>query len=648
MRRTLYFVLIALGMFMVTSLSAQSDSVTLEILELIEQAPPATQYPDASAMTLKHEQITRVNPDFSSVTDEHLVIKIINDLGKRRYGDQKRKYNVESDTIEVVMARTFDQENNIYTVEEKAINDITPSSLSGASMYSNIMQKVISFPALGKGVTIDLVLRTKSGAPDKDEKVFFWDTDLFQKEDPILSKKRQLILPLDVDIDYTFQNEGVSYTVDTLDNEVIHTWETDFASQIIPEPNMPPMNRIAPRLIYTSAESWNEVGAWFAEKFFKHIDNSPEMIDLVGELREQSENRADLIEEIGTYVIKNVREVNLRLGLGGYEPHDASEVLDNKYGDWRDKTVLMIAMLKEAGIEAYPVFVNQSDPVTAVDMPALCQYNALFVYVPGERGNDAVWINPFADYCRFGYFPNGQSVKSLLVRESGAELIEAYDPPHEVNLANIDATYDLDQNGDLRSSFTLSLDGYMDYRARVQLKNKKPVELEQYFQRIANNIGFGSRTERYSHSDPENLQNPMELSIDVVSPEIGVIQDEMMIFELFGLPFNFIYSVAPSLEMRFYDFMAVTDFTISVNATIDLPDGYRLAFVPDDFEMENEYVRLLFDFEQDSRNGVLNYTSTTVLKQKRIPADDYFEFKEMFDERFKRKNRIILLERISG
>ncbi|MBD3381694.1 MAG: DUF3857 domain-containing protein, partial [candidate division Zixibacteria bacterium] len=464
MRRTLYFVLIALGMFMVTNLSAQSDSVTLEILELIEQAPPATQYPDASAMTLKHEQITRVNPDFSSVTDEHLVIKIINDLGKRRYGDQKRKYNVESDTIEVVMARTFDQENNIYTVEEKAINDITPSSLSGASMYSNIMQKVISFPALGKGVTIDLILRTKSGAPDKDEKVFFWDTDLFQKEDPILSKKRQLILPLGVDIDYTFQNEGVSYTVDTLDNEVIHTWETDFASQIIPEPNMPPMNRIAPRLIYTSAESWNEVGAWFAEKFFKHIDNSPEMIDLVGELREQSENRADLIEEIGTYVIKNVREVNLRLGLGGYEPHDASEVLDNKYGDWRDKTVLMIAMLKEAGIEAYPVFVNQSDPVTAVDMPALCQYNAMFVYVPGERGNDAVWINPFADYCRFGYFPNGQSVKSLLVRETGAELIEAYDPPHEVNLANIDATYDLDQNGDLRSSFSLSLDGYMDYR----------------------------------------------------------------------------------------------------------------------------------------------------------------------------------------
>jgi Domain of Unknown Function with PDB structure (DUF3857) len=619
---------------------------TQEIITIIENAPPASQYPDAAAVTLKHEKIITVNPDYSSVSEEHLIIKILSDLGKRRYGDQKRRYNSDSDSIVVILARTFDKEMTIIDVEEKAINDITPASLSGASMYSNIMQKVISFPALEKGVTIELKLKKYSGAPEEGEKVFVWGTDMFQKTDPILSKERRLIIPKGMDVKHIVQNEGVSYITDSTENSIIHAWKTTYASQIIPEPNMPPITRIAPRLVYTSADSWEEVGVWFGEKFYPHLKANKSLKKKVKEFRKESKNDEEVIEKISIFVIQKVREINLTLGLAGYEPHDAADVFDNKYGDWLDKTVLLITMLKEAGIEAFPVFINNEDAVTAEDMPSLRQFSALYVYLPQEEGKEPLWINPFADYCPFGYFPYGQGSTCLLVKESGSELIKAFNPSAEDNAVLTRADYRLNSNGDIVGEIAIQLSGYFDFSARLALRDMKEFEIKQYFQRTANNIGLGSESVKSFMSEPEDLTLDMVVSQTIKSPEIGIVEGDMMIFEMPDLPFDFLYSPYPSLDFRFYDFMVQTDLVYNIEGDIILPEGYKVAYIPGEFQMSNDFADLSFKYDHGKDGGIIHYIQTIKLKDNLVPVDDYDDFKEIFDQYSMRQNKIILLEKI--
>ena len=57
---------------------------------------------------------------------------------------------------------------------------------------------------------------------------------------------------------------------------------------------------------------------------------------------------------------RNVRYVSISLGVGRYQPHSASDVLQNGYGDCKDKHTLLSAMLRAEGIQSYPVLIGSA------------------------------------------------------------------------------------------------------------------------------------------------------------------------------------------------------------------------------------------------------------------------------------------------
>ncbi|HDZ11711.1 MAG TPA: DUF3857 domain-containing protein, partial [Bacteroidetes bacterium] len=103
--KTLLFLLLSAAV--VNPVFAQHKYSQEEVQGLIENAPNAADYPQASAVILLHQKILTVHEDGSSTLDEHLLIKILKHRGKQKYGDQKRKYNAETDSIQVLRAVTY-------------------------------------------------------------------------------------------------------------------------------------------------------------------------------------------------------------------------------------------------------------------------------------------------------------------------------------------------------------------------------------------------------------------------------------------------------------------------------------------------------------------------------------------------------------
>jgi hypothetical protein len=630
------------------ALAAVHQYTDEEVAAMVKNAPSAGQYPQAGGITLLSQKVITYNSDYSAVVDEHLVAKVFQDRAKDPYGDLKRRYDKNTDSMVVIKAVTYLADGTILPVESKAINNITPSDLANASIYSNLMQKVISFPGMAPGVCVELKLRTFSKAPATENERFVWGGDLFQTTDPIVHKELSVIVPSGVEIKYTYQNEGLDYNTTTENGMITHTWQINNSSQIIAEDNMPKLIKIAPRLIYTNMSDWGQLSKWFAAKFYPHVKTDGAIATKAAELVKGAVDVDAKVRQIALYVIKDIRGVgqySLYLGSAGYEPHDADAVLANKYGDWRDKVVLLVSLLKAAGIESYPELVHLDAPPLAQDYPSLRQFNALYVYVPKYQ-NKPLWINCFADNAYFGYVPAGQGGTGLLVKPDTWELLPISETPAEENLALNRFELSVKPNGDVDGNLICSVSGAFDISAREQLKDATPVESDQYFQQSANAIGEGGRNISYEKTNLSDLSAPAKVLQKFTVPEVGVVQGNMMILSVPPSPFSFAQMpIAASQTQRTYDFVFEPDMMVKNEGIISLPKGYKAVYVAEPVKIQNQFGAWEARFELSPDSTSVKYFSTVSLTDNKITTEEYPEFKKACDSFAVPKNTMILLEK---
>ena len=149
---------------------------------------------------------------------------------------------------------------------------------------------------------------------------------------------------------------------------------------LVAEEHMPPATRLYPTVVYSSYTSWEQPAAFFANEFFPHVETGGEIASRVAALTEDLSSSEDKVRALFLDVATEVRNVHIPLGLGGYAPNDAGQVLENKYADTRDKAVLLISMLRAAGIDAYPALVaGGSDARFTESVPTLKQFALILV-----------------------------------------------------------------------------------------------------------------------------------------------------------------------------------------------------------------------------------------------------------------------------
>jgi hypothetical protein len=81
------------------------------------------------------------------------------------------------------------------------------------------------------------------------------------------------------------------------------------------------------------------------------------------------------MEAIAEFVQHDIRYVAIELGIGGIQPHSASDVFSHRYGDRKDKATLVRSMLREIGVESYHVVINAERGSVTGDMPAHDGFN---------------------------------------------------------------------------------------------------------------------------------------------------------------------------------------------------------------------------------------------------------------------------------
>lgn len=136
------------------------------------------------------------------------------------------------------------------------------------------------------------------------------------------------------------------------------------------------------RFAWNDDGSWKMLGRWYAG-LLAGVERDPEgMRRLVAELGADQGTPRERLDRIVAFLREKVRYVAVEVGIGGYEPSAPAEVVERRWGDCKDKGLLLVELLRAAGIDAHPALIRLDagggiDP----DFPTPLAFNHLIVAI---------------------------------------------------------------------------------------------------------------------------------------------------------------------------------------------------------------------------------------------------------------------------
>ncbi len=127
--------------------------------------------------------------------------------------------------------------------------------------------------------------------------------------------------------------------------------------QIQPEPGTPAGAEPFRWLQFSEFASWQDLAAWGARLFKVEEPNRAEVNALIERLRSIPDKEKQ-IEAALRLIQSEVRYFSVSLGESSHRPASPNTVLERRFGDCKDKSLLLVTILKALGIEARPVLLQ--------------------------------------------------------------------------------------------------------------------------------------------------------------------------------------------------------------------------------------------------------------------------------------------------
>ncbi len=137
-----------------------------------------------------------------------------------------------------------------------------------------------------------------------------------------------------------------------------YNWESTLTEKPLFEDNMPSWYLPYEHLFVSDYKDWNAVVNWALGIYETDLQLSTALKAKIEQIQKNWEDEGDRITATLKFVQNEIRYLGLESGIGAYKPFSPNKILEQRFGDCKDKSYLMVTMLRHMGIEAYPVLVN--------------------------------------------------------------------------------------------------------------------------------------------------------------------------------------------------------------------------------------------------------------------------------------------------
>ncbi len=616
--------------------------VDSKIARIILEAPDAKLYPQAGALILLADESIEITERNTQESSLHYLVKILNERGKENFAEAGIEYDSTFEKVELEYARTIKPDGKVAYVGSRHIRDV--SKYLNFPLYSNARIFIISFPEVSLGATLEYKLKIKRSqlANKKD----FFSVYPLQSEEPIISADLSIIMPKEKNLRVKIINEeyndfdaNLKANVEERGTNLVYRWQFKDLPEIVPEPDMPADAEINPSLLFSTFANWGDLYSWWWDLAKDKIKADSSIKEAVKELIKGKPSDSDKARAIYNFCAKNIRYVAVEYGQAGYEPHYAADIFRNKYGDCKDQSILLVTMLKEAGLSASPVLIATKEYYNLnEDFPsALFNHCIAAVYLKDK----VIFLDPTAETCSFGDLPLGDQRRRVLVfKEGGYDIEEIPFYPAEHNLVKQELKLKINEDESISGAkINITLGAY-GQRQRYWLLYTQSELIQDALKNIIQDISIGAKLDSYNIDNLGNLNAPVVLSYSFHGPEYFTKAGLLRIMpQLTNLDTSL-----TAKDSRKYpiDFKSLDNREVYIEFAI--PESFVLKYMPENINRESPWIS--FNAEYTFKNNKIYFKQIIKGKSDKVTREEYAVFKDFIENLGRSIKQRIVLEKI--
>jgi len=373
-------------------------------------------------------------------------------------------------------------------------------------LYYRNRNVVLDFSGVQPGDRIWVEYVLSDTAESNEYGAYFGDLVPFGAGAPVLLKRYTLQLPAELHLTVGTERLGVRPIVVTRADQKIYSWTLRDTPRSLQEPGMPGPTETEPYLHVSTFADWPTMGAWYARFIQDQWEASPAVKEQVATLVRGKTTPEEKVAAIHRWVVQQTRYVGLEFGVHGYLPYKVRQIFDRRFGDCKDKALLLSAMLQEAGVEACMVLIRTRDLGAIAEAPAsLAVFNHAICYVPALD----LYLDGTAEYSGMRELPwQDQGVEVLLVWPDGRAR-RATTPVDRASANRFDAQYEVRaEAGSAEVDFTTKIRFEGQECAWVRRNYQDPAKQRELMEKGLSGSFPGTRVDRAVFTDLSDIDRP--------------------------------------------------------------------------------------------------------------------------------------------
>jgi transglutaminase-like putative cysteine protease len=417
-------------------------------------AVDSTKYRDEPFVYLLDDGVLRYEADGRGSTTYRQVIQILQEGAVEQWAERSFGYEPRHQKLTVNWVRVLSLMGELISDKPGVSQDADIPAPMGDPTYAEQKVRRLSLSNVRPGTLIDYSYTVEELKPFRANDFFSaWrvTTGL-----PVRRSRLQLDTPVSITPQVVERNLNFKAVTVEANGRRVTTWATQEVPKIEPELFAADSNDVMMTIQIGAPAKWQDIGAWYARLARDRYGLTPSVEQKLREVVTGSHTLEDSLKAIHRYVTADVRYVAISLGMGGYQPRSAADVVATGYGDCKDKATLFITLLARLGIEANPVLLSAGGQVER-RLPTIAQFNHAIAAV--ERPGGRLFVDLTAAGVPWGSLPGADQGQFALVVHADGRTEETTLPERD----------DSSEWNRLELTGTLDTAGYATARAETVL-----------------------------------------------------------------------------------------------------------------------------------------------------------------------------------
>ena len=544
-----------------------------------------------------------------------VVVQITSQAGILQFGNLSIPYESRNQKVEFTYIRIRKPDGSIVETPSAYTQDMPAGVTLQAPMYSDLHIKQVPVTNLNPGDTLMYQYKIDQFQPEVPNQ--FWLAQNFFKAGIVLEQHVEIRVPSSKYVQV--QSADVQPTIRREGDVTVYDWKT---SHLHPEPSDRRSLALKadekPSIQMTTFENWQQVGDWYHSLQSSRVVVTPAIQQKKQELTKGLTTDDAKQRAIYAYVATQFRYIGLSFGIGRYQPHSADEVLQNKFGDCKDKHTLFAALMKAAGYDVSPALIGSATKLDE-SIPYPGQFDHLISVL--HQGEKETWLDTTEEVAPYGMLASPLRDKMALVMPAnGPPRLERtpMNPPFP-EADNFTMKAVLGSDVVLTGHADLTTRGDLELLLRAGFHLTPEADWTKLGQNVSYLLGFSGDVTKVQADNPDDTSKPFHISYDYTRKDYSGNDGKQItpplppaIFTLSELdpqPKDPIVLGAPG----------VRDY----RATIEMPKG-SVVTVPADVDIVTPFAE--YRESASVKDGVLSAQRIFTIKQAKLPADQWQEY----------------------